>query len=282
MIYIIISVLLFSYNNILWKRNLEKVNTFFLISYRALINSLTGIVALIFLLKALPSPIDLLKITFGSLLGAAGLFFMLTVVKKNSLQWLGIYNLIGIVLTYFHLYFFEKISVKAPLLGLSFIIVGYLFYLIFNYKGTKRISLNNHILLTLMIICFTYSTIIHWKNLSNNINPIVIITNQEFIVLITSILVVFKKFKQEFNFENYKTNFRRVLVMSLFITAALYFSFIGIKITNPLISGLLFLASPLTTIVFSSIFFKEKISLKETIAIVLICIGAFLVHNKTT
>lgn len=280
MIYIIISVVLFSLNNVLWKKNLKDVNTFFLISYRALINSLIGIIGLIFLLQSLPISNDLLKITFGSLLGAFGLFFMLIVIKKHSLQWLGIYNLVGILITYLHLYFFENLTGNTPLFGLILIVIGYIIYVFFSHKKTAKLTLKEHAFLILMIICFTYSSIIHWKNLTNDINPILIITNQEIIVFLISFLILFKNSKEEIQFINYKINFTKVIVMSLLVITAMYFSFIGIKITDPLISALLFLATPLTTIAFSALFFKEKITIKEIIAIIIICIGAFLIHKK--
>lgn len=282
MIYIIVSVLLFSFNNVLWKKNLKDINTFFLISYRALINSLIGIIALIFLLQSLPNTGDFLKITFGSVLGAFGLFFMLIVIKKHSLQWLGVYNLLGILITYLHLYFFENLSGNTPQLGLILIIIGYLIYVFFNNNKSVKLTLKEHTLLILMIICFTYSSIIHWKNLTNDINPILIITNQEVIVFLLSFLIIFKNYKNQIRITNYKINFIKVIVMSLIVITALYFSFIGIKITDPLISAILFLATPLTTITFSALFFKEKITTKEIIAIIIICFGAFLIHKKTT
>jgi len=69
--------------------------------------------------------------------------------------------------------------------------------------------------------------------------------------------------------------------MSVLIVVAMYFSFKGIKITDPLIASVLFLANPLTTILFSSLFFKERISLIQITAILLISIGAFLIHFQT-
>jgi hypothetical protein len=41
--------------------------------------------------------VDFTKITLGSLFGVIGLFSMLTVIKKSSLQCLGVYSLIGVV-----------------------------------------------------------------------------------------------------------------------------------------------------------------------------------------
>jgi drug/metabolite transporter (DMT)-like permease len=67
-------------------------------------------------------------------------------------------------------------------------------------------------------------------------------------------------------------------MMAGVIFLALLFSFLGLKLTNPLISSLLFLASPLTTIVMNLIFFKEKLSVHNSIALVLLGAGAFILH----
>jgi len=66
------------------------------------------------------------------------------------------------------------------------------------------------------------------------------------------------------------------------IFLALLFSFLGLEITNPIISGVLFLANPITTIIFSAYFFKEKIKVTDWIAIAVIAFGAFLLHLQTT
>lgn len=280
--YIIISVLLFSFNNVLWKKNLQHTNTYFLISFRAFINSIVSILLLIFVVNSWPSINDFIKITLGSALGVIGLLCMLTAIKKNSLQWLGIYNLLGVLIIYFHLYFWEGLKETPSYLGLASICIGYMYYLIINSNKAKKLTLKTHLLLLIMVFCFSYSSIIHWKNLTSNINPLFILTNQELLVFIVSSLLLSLNFKKEIYLGNYKKNFQKVFIMSILIIIAIYTSFKGIKITDPLINSLLFLASPLTTILFSAIFFKEKITFKHVISIFLICIGAFLIHLKTT
>lgn len=132
-----------------------------------------------------------------------------------------------------------------------------------------------------MIICFSYSSIIHWKNLTSDISPIFIVANQEIVVFIISTFLLLFNSKKEIKRANYQKNVQKVLIMSVLIVVAMYFSFKGIKITDPLIASVLFLANPLTTILFSSLFFKERISLIQITAILLISIGAFLIHFQT-
>ena len=69
--------------------------------------------------------------------------------------------------------------------------------------------------------------------------------------------------------------------MSVLVIAAMYFSFIGVKITDPFITALLFLAIPMTTILFAALFLKEKISFSDILSILSICLGAFLIHLQT-
>ena len=68
--------------------------------------------------------------------------------------------------------------------------------------------------------------------------------------------------------------------MALIIFLALFFSFSGLQVTNPLFSSILFLATPLLTIVFGALFFREKMSLINIIAILIIAIGAYLLHYQ--
>ena len=279
--YILLSIVLFSFNNVLWKKNLEKTNTFFLISYRAFFTSIFTLIMLFLFLKTIPKVEDILKITFGSLLGAIGLICMLKAIKNNALQWLGIYNLIGVLINYAHLYLFEGFTKKPSYMGLAFIVLGYASFLVFNTNKTTKVALKTHVLFLIMIICFSYSSIIHWKNLTNDISPLFIVANQEMVVFVISSFFLHFNFKKEIKRINYHNNVQKVLIMSVLVVVAIYFSFKGIKITDPLIASVLFLANPLSTILFSSLFFKERISLIQITAILLISIGAFLIHFQT-
>ena len=69
-----------------------------------------------------------------------------------------------------------------------------------------------------------------------------------------------------------------VVVMAFVVFLALLFSFLGLKQTNPIVSSLLFLASPLTTIVMNMLYFKEYISKHNILALFLMCVGAFILH----
>jgi uncharacterized membrane protein len=267
---------------VLWKKNLQTVSIPFLVGYRAFFTSLISCVLVIYFydfqdLFSLPH----VKITLGSIFGVLGLFCMLTVIKHAPLQWLGIYNLIGVVFTAVYLFIVEKIAVFESILGLVLIVLGFLAYLFFNKESDVKITSKQHLYLLLMTLLFSISSLIHWKNLTSEVPALVIITNQEFVVFFTALLLIVKTQTYSQIKLGISINFKKVLVMALLIFSALLFSFLGLKVTNPLISSLLFLSNPLLTIVFAALFFKEKINFYTILALIFISCGAFILHLQS-
>lgn len=281
MIYIFFSVILLSLNNVLWKKNIQNISIQFLVGYRALFTSCISFS--IFYFNYHPSAIlsyPIAKITLGSFLGLIGLFSMLSVIKKAPLQWLGIYTLIGILFTAVYLYIFESIDILNSLIGVSLIILGFAFYLFENNYSGKNIGLKEHFRLIIMILSYGLSSIIHWKNLDSDVPPIFIVFNQELLVFSVAILSSFFTMDTKDLRLNLKGYFFNVILMAFVIFFALLFSLFGLKATNPLISSVLFLANPLMTILFGSLFFKERLSLSNAISITIIAIGSFLIHYQ--
>lgn len=279
MIFIILSVLLFSYNNVLWKKNIEATSIPFLVAYRAFFTSTISIGILLFFFTIENVSIsDFIKITTGSLFGVLGLFSMLTVIKKASLQWLGIYNLLGVVFTILYLWIFDTVPIKESLLGLVVIVFGFVCFIVSNKQTQLKITLKQHLILLLMTFSYSFSAILHWKNLNLDFSPLLIIANQESIVFLVGLFFTFKKSKIRSIKIELKTYFKKIAFMSIVVFFAILFSFLGLKQTNPIIASLLFLAAPLTTILFSTFFFKEKISKKNIVFIIIILLGAFILH----
>lgn len=283
MIYILASIILFALNNVLWKKNLQNSSVPFLIGFRAFFTT-TLATSLLLYMHGFEiyqnQPIG--KITLGSLFGVLGLFCMLTVLKKAPLQWLGIYNLIGIFFTALYLYFFENTPVMKSILGLIIIVVGFLFYVYFNRESETKISPKQHLVLLVMTISFGISSLIHWKNLGTKVPAILIISNQELVVFISATLLIFFTLKTpEIKFQ-LKSYFSKAIMMALVIFLALLFSFLGLQVSDPLISSILFLATPLLTIVFGTLFYKEKMSLINSISILIIAAGAFILHYQNS
>lgn len=181
------------------------------------------------------------------------------------------------MITFIYLYLYEDINFVKSLIGLFFIILGFLFFI---YSNNERniINIYQHLLLSLMTISFSISSLLHWKNLMKDIHPILIISNQEVVVFIVALIVLLFSKNEIQIIKTSKKYFFKILLLSFVIFLALLFSFMGLKITNPIISSVLFLATPLTTIIFSTIYFKEKLTGINMLAIIIICLGAFILH----
>lgn len=281
MIYLIISLTLFALNNVLWKKNLQQTSIPILVGSRALLTSSISLIALYWTTDLqLISNFPISRVTLGSLFGALGLFCMLKVIKNAPLQWLGIYTLTGILLTTTYLLIFEEIEILKSLTGSTVILIGFSIYLNKNQEPTQTITWNQHFLLILMTIFYSLSSVFHWKNLDASVPPVFIIANQELIVFTIAMLIIFTSKKPNQIVTGFRSNFSKVIGMAIVIFFALLFSLLGLKATNPLISSILFLSSPLMTILFGAIFFKEKLSLSNTISILVIAAGAFILHYQ--
>ncbi|MDB9886922.1 DMT family transporter [Polaribacter sp.] len=287
MIYLILAMLLFSFNNVLWKKNLANISVSLLMTYRSFFTSILAISFLFYFHDLTEFSFIQISRTFTTaILGLVGLYSMLTLYKKASLQWAAIYNLLGIIFTILYLWLFKKLDIKSSFLGIFIVTIGFIFYIYTKKKSTLKINLKQHLLLVLMTLCFGSAAILNWENLNQKIPIILIIANQEILVFICGIVLLFLQTRRRRSsiqllsiFQKY---FYRVLLMSIVILLGLFFSFLGLEITNPMISGVLFLASPLTTILFSAYFFRETIKVTDWIAIGVIAFGAFLLHLQTT
>jgi len=281
MIYLVLSLTLFAFNNVLWKQNIQQVSIPLLVGYRALLTSSTALVALYLSTDIqLISNFPLLRVTIGSLFGALGLFSMLIVIKDGPLQWLGVYSLAGIVFTTIYLLFFEEVQILKSLTGSTFIFLGFTIYLWKNKNSSQKIDIKQHLLLLVMTVFYSLSSVFHWKNLDANVPALFIIANQEIIVFTIAILIsIYAKTGNEI-YRGFHKNFKNVTFMATVIFFALLFSLKGLKETNPIISGLLFLSSPLMTILFGAIFFKEKLSISNALSIGIIAAGAFILHYQ--
>ena len=282
MTFIFLAILLFSINNVLWKKNLENTSVTSLMAYRSFFTSVISLIYIwLFVDISLISFTEFSKVTLGSVSGVLGLFCMLFALKNISLQWIGIYNLIGVIFTALYLLIFENFDLNESVVGILTIFLGFGFFIFSTSKNRLRITIKQHFLLILMTLFFTVVSVIHWKNLISNVPPLVIIANQELIVFIVSLAVTLKTISSSAIKETISSKFSQVLLMSIVVIGAFTSSLMGLKVTDPLVSGLLFLASPLTTILFSAYFFKEKVTTKNWLAIGIISLGAFLLHIQT-
>jgi drug/metabolite transporter (DMT)-like permease len=218
----------------------------------------------------------------ASILGAFGLICMVSALKNGSLGQFGIFNLLTIFITVTYLIVFENLNIKYYIIGSSFIIVGFSFYLSqLKKEKVADNSIKQYLLLGLMTLLFSLSGLMHWYNLKVSIPVMATLLIQESTVFVFGItFFLLQPQKVIIAVVRNSTNKKIALVffMAIIIFLAVWFGFMGLKITNPTISSLLSLAVPIITIFFGNLFLKEKINASIFYSFLLISIGAFLLY----
>lgn len=284
MIYLIISILFYSLNNLLWKKVLQEANSWLVMTARALLTTAIGVGTIFFYSPEMVSQIDLdtiIRVTIASVLGAFGLICMISALQNGTLRQLGIFNLLTIAFTVTYLFLFEKFNFLDFLSGTSLIIVGFSIY-IFQIKKLPTEESNFKVLIkyTLMSLFFASSGLVHWYNFKQSIPPLFSVVNQELIVFLVGGvgLVLQPKLTITQGLQMIIKSYYLLIVMALLIFAAVWSGFLGLKITNPLLASLLPLATPILTILFGALFFKEKWNKNIVLSLLIIAFGAFVLH----
>ncbi len=286
MIYLLLSALLYSLNNLLWKKVLQQDNSWLIMTLRALLTSIIGIVVVLRYYPNLLNQISkdsFCRVTIASMLGAFGLIFMISALKKGTLRLLGIFNLLTIAFTVTYLLLFEKFNILNYLSGTSLIILGFSIY-IFQIKKTPTEEFTGKVVIyyTLMSLFFASSGMVHWYNFKQSISPLFSVVNQEIIVFllgVTGLWLQPKSLKTQWLQTIEKSSYL-LIGMAVLIFAAVWTGFLGLKSTNPLLSSLLSLSIPILTIFFGALFFKEKLNKSIFLSLLIITIGAFILHFK--
>lgn len=285
MIFLILSIFLYSINNYFWKKILSDSNIWFVIALRSSFTIILGLICSFFIYPELLNAITWHQLKFvlmASTLGAFGLICMVSALKNGSLGQFGIFNLLTVFITVTYLIVFENLNIKYYIIGSSFIIVGFAFYLsqLKNEKVTDN-SIKQYLLLGLMTLLFSLSGLMHWYNLKVSIPVMTTLLIQESTVFVFGItFFLLQPQKVIIAVVRNSTNKKIALVffMAIIIFLAVWFGFMGLKITNPTISSLLSLAVPIITIFFGNLFLKEKINATVFYSFLLISIGAFLLY----
>jgi drug/metabolite transporter (DMT)-like permease len=284
MIFLILSILLYSVNNYFWKKILSDTNIWFVIALRSSFTIILGLASSYFVYPELFENIrfyELKLILTASLLGALGLICMVSALRNGSLRQLGIFNLITVFFTVSYLIVFDNLSIKYYLIGSFFIVIGFSFYL-FQIKKDRLAdnSIKQYSLLGLMALFFSASGLFHWYNLKASIPIMTSLLTQEITVFFIGIsLFLFQPKKHIIEIvRNSNKKIIFVFIMSVIIFLAVWFGLMGLKITDPIITSLLSLAVPILTIVFGNVFLKEKINSCILYSFLLISIGAFLLY----
>ncbi len=284
MIFLILSIFLYSINNYFWKKILSDSNIWFVIALRSSFTIILGLIWSYFIAPEFLNTITWQQLKFvliASILGALGLICMVSALKNGSLIQYGIFNLLTILITVTYLIIFENLNIKYYIIGSSFIIVGFAIYLSqLKKEKVADNSIKQYLLLSLMALFFSFSGLMHWYNLKVSIPVMASLLIQEgtvFVFGITFFLLQPQKVIIEV-IRNSTNKIILVVFMSIIIFLAVWFGFMGLKITNPIISSLLSLAVPIITIFLGNLFLKEKINSTILYSFILILIGAFLLY----
>lgn len=284
MLLVFLSIILYAINNLLWKKMLSLTSKWIIITARSFTTFVIGVVLITVSFPEIMDELSLMivyKCTLAAIFGALGLISMISALKEGSLKQLGIYNLFQIVLTVSYLVFFEKFELKYYLLGTTLILLGFLLYFFsIPTENQKEKNLKVQILFFLMSVFFAVSGLIHWYNLKQGVPTFFSLVNQEFIVFLFGL---FGLLKNRINFSSsiatqIRFIYKQIILMAVVILGAVWAGFTGLKNTNPIITSLLALSLPIFTMVFGAVFFGEKVKVKTIISILLIAIGAFILH----
>jgi len=284
MVYLILSNFFYALNNLLWKRALSKFNLWFIISSRSLITSIIGFTVIISAYLDTINTIDypiFLTIFIASVFGSLGLICMIYALKNGSLSQLALFNLMIVFLVGSFLFFFEGLDFNNYMVASLLIIGGFVLYIYqIKKKNTQQISKQQLLLFSLMSVFFACSILMHWYSLKKDIPVIFSVTTQELVVFLSSITIVtispslsLVKLRDELK----KISTTVILIASI-ILAAIWTGFSGLQFTDPLISSLISLLTPILTILFGVIFYKDKWNYLTIFSFLLISLGIYLIN----
>ncbi len=286
MVFLILSSFFYAFNNLLWKRLLSKFDLWLIIGFRCLLTSCIGLTIIFLFYPTIFSALTYvvsIKIIVASIFGAFGLICMILALKEGSLTQLGVFNLLIVFLVSLYLFFFENIFLKNYAIASICIIVGFTLY-IFQIKKIegvkKKISFRNIILFTMMSFFFAASSLMHWYNLKQEVPAILSVTIQELVVFFVVLIIFYFKTSLSFHqiYPQIQKIVKPVVFMAIIIFSAIWTGFLGLQYTNPLISSLISLITPILTIIFGVLFFKDQWNTITLLSLFLISTGVYLIN----
>ena len=280
MLCLLISQLFFVINNILWKSFLSVSLTFRLVFVRAIFTSICFVLLYFFMDGNFYAEIfqpDYDLIIIGCIFGAAGLYCLIEFLKQGALNYMGYYSFFGIAITGVYTLFFkgDKLNNNFYIVGLIFIILGYMLFLKSANQNAshKKVNYKDHLLLVIMTICFNAAMIIQSKVVTS-FSFVTVGLSQELVIFVFAGLlsVVLKNPSTAVQIKIIYS--WKPILMAIVIVAAIVTGLIGLKATNPLSSSLFGLLVPILTVFGGVFLFKEKVSLQHYFALIIMMFGA--------
>ncbi len=282
MLLLYLSVFLYAVNNILWKKFVLDVNPFNLISKRAIFTVSLCILSLFWLKEdvfSFASGPQFFSALLGSVLGAMGLIFLVFSFKNGTLIQYGFYSLAGSLITAIYTFSIRGIPITHYATGALLIVGGFLLFIYAESSKEQKnpVRLQQHIFLSGMIVCFSLSMIIQYRNLQL-IKPILLVSLQEIVVLLVSAAAFYLLKAKGLPGVTAKVRFWQAGIMALVVFFAVLSGANGLKITDPFLSSLISLSGPVLTMLGGLLIFNEKVSFKVLLSIGLIIAGSLILR----
>lgn len=274
--YLILSVLFFAINNVLWKSIVTDYLPLQVIVKRSMFTSLLGVVFLgMNGFETYTTLSEALFVNLTCIIGALGLVFMIYALKESTLNDFIHYSLLGSIGTASYLYFSENIIPQNYILGILFIAFGFCLFLWNQRMNSKAVRTSTHCYLILMTLCFSVSGIMQWYNLKTY-DVVFLVVHQEIEVLIVAGILI--RFLKQPILTFFKFDY--ILVMVPIITIAVVAGMYGLKVTNPFISSIINLTTPILTITLAVIVLKERFKWYYVSSIVMVILGAWMLSES--
>ena len=274
--YLILSVLFFAINNVLWKSIVADYLPLQVIFKRSMFTSLLGVVFLgMNGFETYTTLSEALFVNLTCIIGALGLVFMIYALKESTLNDFIHYSLLGSIGTASYLYFSENIIPQNYILGILFIAFGFCLFLWNQRMNSKAVRTSTHCYLILMTLCFSVSGIMQWYNLKTY-DVVFLVVHQEIEVLIVAGILI--RFLKQPILTFFKFDY--ILVMVPIITFAVVAGMYGLKVTNPFISSIINLTTPILTITLAVIVLKERFKWYYVSSIVMVILGAWMLSES--
>jgi drug/metabolite transporter (DMT)-like permease len=270
--YLILSSLFFAINNVLWKWVLADYLPLQVIVKRSMVTSLFGVVVLCVSDFTIYTTLgEALFVNSTCVIGALGLVFMIYALKESTLNNFIHYSLLGSIGTASYLYFVEDIVPKNYLLGILLILLGFSIFLRNQRFTSKTVQFSTHRYLMLMTLCFSISGIMQWYNLKTYGVVFLVIHQEIEVLIIAGILIRYLKQPILTFFK-----FDHILLMAPIVVIAIVAGMLGLKATNPFISSIFSLTTPILTMILAIIVLKEHFKWHYVTSMVLVVLGTWM------
>ena len=272
--YLILSSLFFAFNNVLWKWVVEDYLPLQVIVKRSMITSIIGISVLVLFRESFifyPTLSELLYVNLTCIIGAFGLVFMIYALKESTLNNFIHYSLLGSIGTASYLYFIENIIPQNFVLGILFIVMGFCVFLWNQRHNSKVVQFSTHRYLLLMTLCFSVSGIMQWYNLKTY-DVVFLMVHQEIEVLIIAGITI--RYLKQPTLSFFKRDY--VLLMAPVVVVAIVAGMHGLKMTNPFISSITSLTTPILTMVLAVLLLKEHFKWYYVSSMTLVIFGVWM------